>query len=363
MAIQIGHQGSPNFHQPLELLSDCHRRIERFLHALVVVSREERGRRLSPAGRQALELASEYFRTAAPLHTADEEQSLFPLVRAHAVGDDRGVAATLDAQESEHRDNEAAHARVEELVARWLRLDAGGLPEAEAAELVSILESLEGIYARHIRVEDEELFPAAQRMLADHELEDVGRAMAERRGLSFQGPIARFLGADHDRLGELLAASLAGDGPVLREPFDAFRAGILRHISMEEKHLIPQAAAALDHQRPAIADLLRVDHSAIATLLLAPPTRELVAELRAILDRHDRCEEQPGGLYDLCDRALGAEAALRLVAEMDQHPPVALKPYSTSARIVRHMAESVERSSEAWRRWQQAPGKSDGLGG
>jgi len=58
MPIQIGHTGDHGFDEPLGLLSDCHRRIERFLRALLTVSRDERERPLSATGRRALEQAS-----------------------------------------------------------------------------------------------------------------------------------------------------------------------------------------------------------------------------------------------------------------------------------------------------------------
>lgn len=351
MPIEIGHEGDHGFEQPLGLLSDCHRRIERFLHAMLVVSSEERGRPVGPAGRHALLQATAYFRTAAPQHTADEEESLFPKLRECSVGDDSGLAVTIDALERDHRRTESEHARVDALVGRWLALERDGLPEKEGRELVARLESLERIYSDHIRIEDEKLFPAARRMLAPHDLEELGRAMAERRGLPFRGPLARFLSDDHERLHALLAASLAGGDCVRAEPFARFRAGILRHISMEEKLLIPRATAARKGRRPDVVDLLHIDHSAIAALLVPPPTLDLIADLRSILDRHDRCEEEPGGLYDTCDRALGAQASLHLVAELVQHPPVRLKPYNSGGRVARHLRQSVDRSWDAWRKW------------
>lgn len=351
MSIGIGHESHHGFDQPLGLLGDCHRRIERFLRAMVVVSREEKGRPLTAAGRRALQQAVAYFRTAGPLHTADEEEGLFPLLRARCIDDDSGIAATIDALEAEHRSNEAVHLKVDALVARWLEQD--GLREEETRELISELESLERAYAGHLRIEDEELLPVAGRILAGDEVEQLGRTMAERRGLPFSGPLARFLAADHERLRALLESSLGGGDGVRMEPYAQFRATILKHISMEEKYLIPRATAARNGKRPPIANLLHVDHSAIAALLVPPPTREFITEIRSILDRHDRYEEEPGGLYDTCDRALGAKASYHLVAELEQHPPVALKTHNAGPRVERHMRRSVDRSWDAWRKWEE----------
>jgi len=291
---------------------------------------------------------------AAPLHTADEERGLFPRMRASSHVDSAEVVAKLDALESDHRSAESAHAKVEVLVNRWLELDADGLPPADARELIALLESLEAIYTEHIAFEDQQVFPAAGRALPADQLEELGREMAQRRGLPYRGPLARFLGSDHERLLERLVAALVGTDAVSIEAFDDFRAGILRHIAVEEKLLIPRASAQLDGGRPALADLLRIDHGAIAALLVPPPTPEIIAELRSILARHDRLEEETGGLYEICDNALGADASLRLVAELREHPPVLIKPYKLTDQTARHMRESVARSQQAWKAWNES---------
>ena len=357
MPIEIGQRPDHGFDEPLGLLNDCHRRIERFLGAMLSVSRNESGRPLGAEGRGALEKASTYFRMAAPKHTADEEENLFPLLRAAALTGADGIAGLLDDLEAEHRDAETAQARVDELVARWLALEDAGLPDAQARELVERLESLQRDYTDHIRREDEQVFPAAAQLLAPHQLEDLGRRMAERRDVPYRGPIARFLGADHESLHGWLEASLRGGAHVDLDPFHRFRAGILRHIALEEKLLIPRATEAAGGDRPTVAEFLRVDHSAIAALLVPTPTPKIVAELRSILAHHDLREEEAGGLYDVCDRALGAQAALRLVDEMTEHPPVKLKAYNDGPRVARHMWQSVDRAREAWTEW---PGPENG---
>jgi len=62
--------------------------------------------------------------------------------------------------------------------------------------------------------------------------------------MSTSGPIARHLAEDHARLDALLTRSLADVGELAREPFDAFRAGLLRHIALEEKILFKAAREA-----------------------------------------------------------------------------------------------------------------------
>src|SRR5690348_7525687 len=76
MSVQIGAPVH-SFSNPTGLLSDCHRRIEMFLGSLEAVAKTIH-RPLTEETAQALTLALRYFRQAAPKHTADEEESLFP---------------------------------------------------------------------------------------------------------------------------------------------------------------------------------------------------------------------------------------------------------------------------------------------
>jgi hemerythrin-like domain-containing protein len=344
--LKIGRQADHGFDEPLGLLSDCHRRIEWFLGALLAVSRQDRGRPLTDSGRRALEQALSYFATAAPRHTADEEDSLFPLLRASPSDEAATVVSVVERLEGDHRRVEAGHALVHRLASRWI--ESGTLTNAETNELVATLELLQQVYAGHIGVEDREVFPAASRLLSPAQLEEVGRQMAERRGVKYRGPISRFFGEDHDRLGVLLDAAATDPGGVRFEPFGQFRAGILRHIAMEEKRLIPAATEARGGQPPALAARLRVDHGAIAALLVPTPRPDIVASLRALLERHNQREEEAAGLYDECDRALGAEAALRLVEELRGYPEVRLRPYNDGPVVESHIEETLRRSRAAW---------------
>jgi hemerythrin-like domain-containing protein len=181
MGIQIGAKPESSFAEPLGLLSDCHRRIEKFLRNLSVITQQAQGLALNPDQRGALETALRYFREAAPRHTRDEEDSLFPKLRA--LDDSRAQEALvlLDALETDHDVADAAHAAVDSLGQKWLEEDR--LSPEETAHLGTTLESLQTLYQRHIAIEDTRLFPLAAQVLDDLTLKDVGREMAERRGI------------------------------------------------------------------------------------------------------------------------------------------------------------------------------------
>lgn len=186
LPISIGTRPDHGFDEPLGLLSDCHRRIERFLGSMLAVARQFDGGELDAANRNVLEQGIRYFSTSAQRHTEDEEASLFPRLRACQDGRAAEVMATLAALEADHREAEERHAAVDRLVRRWL--ERGKLPEEDTRALIDHLEALSAAYARHIGIEDHELFPVAGELLPASDLEAVGREMAARRGVPFEPP-------------------------------------------------------------------------------------------------------------------------------------------------------------------------------
>ena len=186
--IQIGQKPSPTFQQPLELLSDCHRRVESFLRDLILVAEQARGGELNPQQRAALETALRYFREAAPKHTADEEESLFPRMRELGEGATREALVKIQALEADHEVAKVGHDAIEHLGQKWL--ESGRLSDEETLRLLGHLRELHYIYERHIAVEDNEIFPLAAQVLDPETLNDIGREMAKRRGQKFESPIS-----------------------------------------------------------------------------------------------------------------------------------------------------------------------------
>lgn len=181
MAIQIGQSPGHGFDEPLGLLSDCHRRIEHFLRLLVTVTDQAAGGPLPSSHRSALEAALKYFAVAAPKHTADEEASLFPRLRAVDDPDLADALSAVERLERDHAEADRHHAAVDALVREWLEHDR--LPAGKVSDLRGRLTHLESLYQRHISIEDGEIFPAAARVLEPSQLREIGREMAMRRGL------------------------------------------------------------------------------------------------------------------------------------------------------------------------------------
>ena len=159
-------------------MSDCHRRIELFLGSLERVA-EVIERPLAKEAHAALEAALRYFQEAAPKHTADEEESLFPRLRQIHDPYVEDALSTLNALEHEHRRADGLHAEVHALGVQCL--EQGRLPVAEAERFRQAVSKLVSIYAEHIRIEDEVVFPAAKRALSAPEKSAIAYEMALRR--------------------------------------------------------------------------------------------------------------------------------------------------------------------------------------
>lgn len=182
MPIVIGGKPESTFNDPVGLLRDCHRRIERFLGVLVHVAGSVNGAQLSGEQRSAWENALRYFREAAPKHTADEEESLFPRMRANRAANLEAALVKVQALEQDHDLAAKLHEEVDVLGRKWL--GGGQLKEAESRRLSDVLAELTQLYRRHIAVEDGEVFPAADAALTPEERSAIGKEMSARRGVA-----------------------------------------------------------------------------------------------------------------------------------------------------------------------------------
>jgi hypothetical protein len=70
-------------------------------------------------------------------------------------------------------------------------------------------------------------------------------------------------------------------------------AGLLKHIAMEEKILLPAAQKLRAGEPLPVAPKLRLDHGALAALLVPTPTRPVMAAIQAILRVHNPSKKTP----------------------------------------------------------------------
>lgn len=182
MVLTIGASTASDFTRPIALMRECHRRVERFLGVLVTIAAERHGERLDPDDAEAMATALRYFAEAAPKHTADEEESLFPRLRRAENGDVQTAIRIMAELERDHALADERHREVQTLGRRWL--NDGMLPVEDAKRLANRLEALSAIYTRHIAIEDDTLFPFAEAALDGAAKRAVGIEMAKRRDIT-----------------------------------------------------------------------------------------------------------------------------------------------------------------------------------
>ena len=127
-----------------------------------------------------------------------------------------------------------------------------------------------------------------------------------------RGELYRFMKSEHERLDQLLAQAIeragAGDNPA----YENFRERLLRHIRIEERILLPMAQDRRGGEPLTIAPRLRLDHGALAALLMLPPVDHTFRAIRAVLDAHNPLEENESGVYEQCEQLAGSDAGALL---------------------------------------------------
>ena len=179
MNIPLHGSTSPGagFEVPLEMLAACHGRVHQQCELLQRLLPHLRAHGADEQARDAAQRVLPYFDTAARHHHADAEQDLFPALLEAMAGSDavclRDMIARLG---TEHRALERRWAGLREALLAVQRGEASALKDDEVSGFVDA-------YAAHIAYEEAELLPMAARLLADDQIEAVGRAMRERRGV------------------------------------------------------------------------------------------------------------------------------------------------------------------------------------
>jgi hemerythrin-like domain-containing protein len=174
MAVMIGATPDSGFEDPLGMLKDCHRRIERFVNLLARIAAQANGRSLTIDEHQAVEAALRYFQESAPRHTSDEEQSLFPRLK-----DMPDVKADILRLAGDHQEADALQTEIHELFTAWLD---GHTPSSEDTRgLREMTHRLAELYREHIGIEEDHVFPFAARSLDPETLAAIGREFQQRR--------------------------------------------------------------------------------------------------------------------------------------------------------------------------------------
>lgn len=140
-------------------------------------------------------------------------------------------------------------------------------------------------------------------------------------------PLYQFFTNDHRRIETLLDQATANPDVIDEAVYHLFRTGLLKHIGMEEKIFFPAAQRANGGVPLPLAPKLRLDHGAITALLVVPAGPEVIKVLRHVLDQHDLLEEEPGGMYDICEQMTEGETAA-LLSQLERAPEIRVQPHN-----------------------------------
>lgn len=164
------------FDQPFEMLSACHERVARTLDLLQRLQSYLAEQGVDDSARQAARDVLRYFDKAAPLHHEDEELHVFPpLLQPFTDAATQSVVRQL---QQDHVDMAASWAQAR---CPLLALAEGGQDAFSMAD-TALFQSFVGLYAAHLRHEDQLVYPAALAVLDAAAQQAMGQEMAARRG-------------------------------------------------------------------------------------------------------------------------------------------------------------------------------------
>ncbi|MCO6497280.1 MAG: hemerythrin domain-containing protein [Chitinophagaceae bacterium] len=149
--------------------------------------------------------------------------------------------------------------------------------------------------------------------------------------------------ADHRRIEDLFDRATEDVNNVKEDLYHQFRTGLLRHIKMEEKILFPAAQKGNGGEPLPLAAKLRLDHGALTSLMVVPPTPEVIKVLRHVMEEHDFLEEKPAGMYEACEN-LTADETDNILEELAKVTEVPVHPFNTAPYALEAAKRSLLRA-------------------
>jgi iron-sulfur cluster repair protein YtfE (RIC family) len=141
-----------------------------------MVAERANDRALTDEEAKAVQSALQYFRVGGQRHTSDEEDSLFPRLRAESI---TGNIEEIRGLKDDHRHANDLHATVDAFYTAWIA--AGHLNSKDEQRLRSCTEQLKHLYQEHIQIEEKIVFPRAVEMLDSQTIAAIGQEFRERR--------------------------------------------------------------------------------------------------------------------------------------------------------------------------------------
>jgi hypothetical protein len=150
------------------------------------------------------------------------------------------------------------------------------------------------------------------------------------------------MASEHALLDMQIAQAARGDLEAYRE----FRLRLLRHIRIEERLLLPMAERKRGSEPLPLAARLRLDHGALAALMMLLPTHRTFRAVSAVLKAHNPLEENSGGVYDQCETLAGLDAS-ELLLQCEKTQPVPVSPWTDDPKALEAARRALIRAGYA----------------
>jgi len=168
---------------PVQHILTCHEQIERRLvtlqNAAMMVGFSE-GPMLQDAA-AALAYEVEVLEAIDKLHTADEEESLFPRLRANLKDDTSALEPLMLSLELQHENEQAAFTKLKAVVKSIAA--AGAQPTDEASMCEDLVSELANVCRPHMALENDSLLPLARKALTPADQTAIVGEMRKRWNL------------------------------------------------------------------------------------------------------------------------------------------------------------------------------------
>jgi hemerythrin-like domain-containing protein len=165
------------YEEPFEMLQACHERVGRMLDLVARVRAHMRDNGADEQVRQATRDVMRYFDRAAPQHHRDEELHVFPML----IGmQDEQLIRLVARLQGEHQEMDARWTLARSLLEE---VESGSRTRFNEAD-EAILDSFCGLYAAHMKAEEEFAFPRASKAMDGDRIKAMSSEMMARRGVT-----------------------------------------------------------------------------------------------------------------------------------------------------------------------------------
>lgn len=152
-----------------------------------------------------------------------------------------------------------------------------------------------------------------------------------------------FFTEDHRRIEMVFNEATKDKDNVNLDRYHEFRIGLLTHIKMEEKILFVAAQKANGGEPLPLQAKLRLDHGALTSLLVCPPSPEVINVIEHIMEKHDILEEEQGGMYEACEKLTQNERQY-ILEMLERVTPVPVHPFNKAPYALDVAKRSVKRA-------------------